>query len=111
MTFVSPKKHLGQHFLKDQNIAKKIAGSLSKKENYRTLLEVGAGTGALTKYLLQEKEVEVHVVEIDKESIAFLKKNFPELKSRIIEEDFLDFEPSWLSSSHNQPFAIIGNFP
>lgn len=94
VAFVSPKKHLGQHFLRDENIAKKIVGSLSGKENYKTVIEVGAGTGVLTKYLLKEKGFETFVVEIDRESIAFLKKNFPQLEGRIIEKDFLEFESS-----------------
>ena len=106
---VSPKKHLGQHFLRDENIAKKIVGSLVRKKDYETVVEVGAGTGVLTKYLLQEKDLETFVVEIDRESIAFLKKNFPKLEGRIIEKDFLEFNPDWLPSF--KPFAVIGNFP
>ena len=109
--FVSPKKHLGQHFLKDENIAKKIVGSLSGKEHYKTIIEVGAGTGALTKYLLQDKDVETYVVEIDRESVAFLKKNFPGLENRIIEKDFLNFTPDWIVQNRNEKFAVIGNFP
>ncbi|MBI3501554.1 MAG: 16S rRNA (adenine(1518)-N(6)/adenine(1519)-N(6))-dimethyltransferase RsmA [Bacteroidetes bacterium] len=110
-SFVSPKKHLGQHFLRDENIARKIVSSLSKK-NYKTIVEVGAGTGVLTKYLLQEKDLELFVVEIDKESISFLKKNHPILKDRMIEKDFLEFSSEWLPSAINhQPFSIIGNFP
>jgi 16S rRNA (adenine1518-N6/adenine1519-N6)-dimethyltransferase len=110
--FVSPKKHLGQHFLRDENIAKKIVGSLSSKEKYKTVIEVGPGTGVLTKYLLQDKNFETYVVEIDRESVSFLKKNFPELAGKIIEKDFLNFDMSCipLNISH-QPFSIIGNFP
>ena len=112
MTYVSPKKHLGQHFLRDENIAKKIADSLAKKRNYKTAIEVGAGTGVLTKYLLQDAAMETFVVEIDRESIAFLKKNFSQLQGRIMEKDFLDFDPSWLPSEiQNEPFSVIGNFP
>ena len=109
---VTPKKHLGQHFLKDENIAKKIVGSLARKSNYKTLIEVGAGTGVLTKYLLQDKTLETFVIEIDRESVAFLKKNYPELEPRIIEKDFLNFDPGWLPLSiKHQPLSIIGNFP
>lgn len=109
--FVSPKKHLGQHFLRDENIAKKIVSSLSKK-NYSLIIEVGAGTGVLTKYLLQEKSFDTYVVEIDRESIRFLKKNFPQLEGKIINKDILDFDSSFLPSTVNhQPFAVIGNFP
>src|ERR1051326_2586996 len=110
-SFVSPKKHLGQHFLRDENIARKIVSSLSKK-NYKTAVEVGAGTGVLTKYLLQEKGLELFVVEIDRESVSFLKKNYPELEERIIENDFLEFDPDWLPATlSHEPFALIGNFP
>ncbi|MBI4945277.1 MAG: 16S rRNA (adenine(1518)-N(6)/adenine(1519)-N(6))-dimethyltransferase RsmA [Bacteroidetes bacterium] len=109
---VTPKKHLGQHFLKDENIAKKIVRSLSEKEKYKTVIEVGPGTGVLTKYLLKKEYFETHVVEIDRESIAFLKKSFPELEGRIIEKDFLDFTLALLPSAIcHLPFAIIGNFP
>lgn len=111
-TFVSPKKHLGQHFLKDENIAKKIVGSLVGKSNYKTVIEVGAGTGVLTKYLLQDKDFETFVIEIDRESVAFLKKTFLLLEGKIIEKDFLSFKPDWLPSTiSHQPLAIIGNFP
>src|ERR1035437_828283 len=116
--FVFPKKHLGQHFLRDENIAKKIVCSLSSKEKYKTIIEVGPGTGVLTKYLLQDKDFETYVVEIDRESIAFVKKHFTELEGRIIEKNFLDFDSSWLFDSKLltpntklDPFAIIGNFP
>lgn len=110
--FVSPKKHLGQHFLKDENIARKIVSSLLRKGDYKTLIEVGAGTGVLTKYLLQDKTLETFVVEIDRESVAFLKKNYSELEGRIIEKDFLDFNPEWLPTAICQlPTAVIGNFP
>lgn len=117
--FVSPKKHLGQHFLRDENIAKKIVGSLSQKENlpagrqeYKTVVEIGPGTGVLTKYLLREKEFETFVVEIDRESVSYLKKNFPQLEGRIIEKDFLDFDTAWLPAKTRElPFAVIGNFP
>ncbi len=118
VAFVSPKKHLGQHFLRDENIAKKIVGSLSRKKDYKTVVEVGAGTGVLTKYLLQELGFETFVVEIDRESVSFLKKNFPELKERIIEKDFLKFTPDWLFNNGQRTtdnghfsFSIIGNFP
>lgn len=109
-TFVTPKKHLGQHFLKDENIAKKIVASLSKKENYEVVIEVGAGTGVLTKYLLQNKEFLTYIVEIDRESIAFLKKNYPDLEGKIIEENFLETDLQKIAPG-TIPFAVIGNFP
>ncbi len=107
-SFVSPKKYLGQHFLKDENIAKKIVSSLNGNKNYKAVVEIGPGTGVLTKYLLSDKSFETFVVEIDRESIVFLKKKFPELEKNIIEGDFLKTDLSLLTP---HPFAIIGNFP
>ncbi|MGZ5211499.1 MAG: rRNA adenine N-6-methyltransferase family protein, partial [Kaistella sp.] len=75
---VRAKKHLGQHFLNDENIAKNIVDALSL-ENYRKVLEVGPGMGVLTKYLL-DKDAEIFVAEIDRESIEYLKKHYPKLE-------------------------------
>lgn len=102
---VKPKKHLGQHFLNDQNIASKIVDSLSYKP-YDLVLEVGPGMGVLTQFLLQ-KQVKVYVAEIDKESVDYLKINYPQLESNII-GDFLKLEFEELFSDN---FAVIGNFP
>lgn len=107
MGYVRAKKNLGQHFLKDLNIAKKIVAGL-KAENISKVLEVGPGMGVLTQYLLGETQFETYVVEIDTESVAYLQEHYPELKERIIGEDFLKFDFSKLFS---QPFAVIGNFP
>lgn len=104
---VKAKKHLGQHFLRDENIAQKIADSLSLK-NYDNVLEIGPGMGVLTKYLL-DKKVTTYVIEIDKESVAYLKSNFLNLANRVIEEDFLKYDLK--SVFKDQPFAIIGNYP
>lgn len=104
---VKAKKHLGQHFLRDENIAQKIADSLSLK-NYENILEIGPGMGVLTKYLL-DKKVTTHVIEIDKESVAYLKSNFLTLANRVIEEDFLKYDLKCIFNDH--PFAIIGNYP
>ncbi|MGM5468981.1 16S rRNA (adenine(1518)-N(6)/adenine(1519)-N(6))-dimethyltransferase RsmA [Flavobacteriaceae bacterium LMO-SS05] len=104
---VKAKKHLGQHFLTDESIAEKIADSLSLS-GYNHILEIGPGMGVLTKYLLK-KDISTHVIEIDSESVAYLKANFLNLDNRIIEKDFLKFD---LTQVFNQdPFAIIGNFP
>lgn len=104
---VKPKKYLGQHFLKDENIAKKIADTLSL-EGYEDVLEIGPGMGVLTKYLLQ-KEITTHVIEIDTESVHYLKNNYLNLANRIYEKDFLKYN---LKEIFNEkPFAIIGNFP
>ena len=104
---VKAKKHLGQHFLKDENIAKKIADTLSLK-NYEKVLEIGPGMGVLTKYLLK-KPIETYVIEIDKESVSYLKDNYPALNKSIIENDFLRFNLNEVFLK--EPFAIIGNFP
>ena len=104
---VRAKKHLGQHFLKDENIASKIADSLSF-EGYQNVLEIGPGMGVLTKYLLK-KEKTIWVVEIDRESIDYLKSHYLHLTDRIINADFLKMD---LASHFNkEPLAIIGNFP
>ncbi len=104
---VRAKKHLGQHFLNDENIAAKIASTLSFN-NYNLVLEIGPGMGVMTKYLLK-KPVETWVIEIDTESVAYLNEHFPELKNRIISRDFLKFNVTEIFK--NRPFAIIGNFP
>lgn len=104
---VKAKKHLGQHFLKDETIAKKIADSLSLK-GYNDVLEIGPGMGVLTKYLL-EKETTTHVIEIDTESVDYLKNNYLNLSNRIYEKDFLRYDLN--SIFKGEPFAIIGNFP
>jgi len=108
MDGVRPKKYLGQHFLRDQNIAAQIAGSLTLHGGYKHILEVGPGTGVLTQFLLQSEAYETWVIEIDKESVAAIQHKFPELDPRIIEGDFLNFTPP---SALISPFAIIGNFP
>ncbi len=103
---VRPKKHLGQHFLNDLGIAKKIADVLTEI-GYDKVLEIGPGTGVLTRFLL-EKDYETHVVEIDSESIVYLEKHFPQLSKRIISTDFLKLN---LKDYFDKPIAIIGNFP
>jgi len=107
MDKVRPKKHLGQHFLKDESIAKDIADTLNLK-GYSDLLEIGPGMGVLTKYLL-EKEVTTYVIEIDTESVAYLDQNYPKLKDKIISKDFLKYNINEVFDG--KQFAIIGNFP
>lgn len=104
---VKAKKHLGQHFLTDEHIAEKIADSLSYK-GYDHVLEIGPGMGVLTKYLLK-KESHIHVIEIDTESVDYLKNNYLHLADRIIEKDFLKYDLKEVFG--DRPFAIIGNFP
>ena len=106
MELVKAKKHLGQHFLKDLNIAQKIADTLSLS-NYKKVVEIGAGMGVLTQFLLK-KNTEVYVVEIDKESVAYLEAHYPELRGKIIADDFLKYD---IAGYLREPFAIIGNFP
>ncbi|MGS2741402.1 16S rRNA (adenine(1518)-N(6)/adenine(1519)-N(6))-dimethyltransferase RsmA [Sinomicrobium sp. M5D2P17] len=105
---VRPKKHLGQHFLNDENIAVKIADTLSM-QGYKNVLEIGPGMGVLTKYLLRKDDISTYVVEIDTESVAYLKEHYPDLSGRIISKDFLRYDVREVFK--DEPFAIIGNFP
>ncbi len=107
MEKVHAKKHLGQHFLKDEGIAKDIADTLSL-EGYSKILEIGPGMGVLTKYLL-DKPTETFVIEIDKESVEYLGVHYPKLNDHIISKDFLKYNLNEVFN--NEPFAIIGNFP
>jgi len=106
MRWVKPKKALGQHFLKDLKIAQRIADTMA---NYKELplLEVGPGTGVLTRPLLDTGH-NLTVVEIDNESVAFLNQHFPELKGKTIQGDFLRMD---LKELFDGPFCIIGNYP
>ena len=104
---VKAKKHLGQHFLNDEMIAKQIADTLML-EGYKDVLEIGPGMGVLTKYILK-KPVTTHVIEIDQESVEYLQANFLNLAPRIIQEDVLKYDFS--STFGTRPFGIIGNFP
>lgn len=103
MTEVRAKKFLGQHFLTDESIAQRIVESLSP--DVKCALEIGPGMGVLTKYLMQHEGLDFHVVEIDRESVAYLHGHYPTLD--VIEGDFLKYDLSVFST----PFAIIGNFP
>ena len=103
---VRPKKHLGQHFLTDLSIAKNIADAL-QSTTYNEVLEIGPGMGVLTQYLLP-KAFTTSVIEIDTESVGYLKENFPLLENRIIEADFLKIK---LKEYFDGQVAIIGNFP
>ena len=103
---VYPKKNLGQHFLNDKAIARRIADSLTG-QGYNTVLEIGPGMGILTGYLLERGFSDFHVIEIDNESVHYLKSNFPELKN-VITGDFLSMD---LEGYFPGKMAIIGNFP
>ena len=104
---VRAKKHLGQHFLNDETIAENIANTLSF-EGYNNVLEIGPGMGVLTKYLLQKKTT-TYVIEIDTESVEYLKSHYLNLADRIIEKDFLKYDINLVFK--DEPFAITGNFP
>ena len=105
--FVSPKKHLGQHFLTNDRVAHRIAESLTGHGNYKKVVEVGPGMGMLTHILL-EMPYEIYVVEYDTESVSYLKAHYPKLQQHIIEADFLNYDLNKISDG---PLAIIGNFP
>ena len=105
---VNPKKFLGQHFLIDENISKKIIDSVDFSK-YEKVIEVGPGKGALTKYLLKLKDI-LTLIEIDKESILFLKNEFEYENPEIIEKDFLKFDINLTYPSLSK-ILIIGNFP
>jgi 16S rRNA (adenine1518-N6/adenine1519-N6)-dimethyltransferase len=108
MTLVRAKKHLGQHFLTDKNIAAKIVDSLRATDKYRQLLEVGPGMGILSDFLLQKPEYEVFLIDIDTESYDYLKKKYPQLGTRLLNADFLAMD---FGAVFNGPLGIIGNFP
>lgn len=101
---VRAKKYLGQHFLKDENIAAQIADSLTGSVPH--VLEIGPGMGVMTKYLLDKPELDFHAIEIDRESVDYLHSHYPSL--HVIEGDFLQLD---LSTLFPNPFAVIGNFP
>ncbi len=106
MNKVRPKKFLGQHFLKDLSVAERIADTVSDYKDI-PVLEVGPGMGVLTRFLL-EKGHDLTVVEIDRESVPYLQKHFPQLEGKIIEADFLKMD---LSRLYDGPFCVIGNYP
>jgi 16S rRNA (adenine1518-N6/adenine1519-N6)-dimethyltransferase len=99
------KKSLGQHFLKDENICRKIVDAL-QQHPFSQLIEVGPGGGALTKYLVQLKQIDFRAVELDEEKVEYLLKTYPDLKDRIIHRSFLDIEKPFAGK-----FAVVGNFP
>ena len=102
---VRPKKALGQHFLKDTDIAFRIADTLSEYKNF-PILEIGPGMGILTRFLLEQGH-DLTVVELDNESVSYLTQNYKELENRIIEKDFLKLNLSELFG--NKQFCVIGN--
>ncbi len=99
------KKSLGQHFLKDENICRKIISSL-QQHSFTQLLEVGPGGGALTKYLLELKGIDFKAVELDDEKVEYLLKTWPQLTGKIIHQSFLDIDKPFEGK-----FTVVGNFP
>jgi len=99
------KKSLGQHFLKDESVSRRIVEVL-KQRPLKNLLEVGPGGGALTKYLISLKEIDLKCIEIDAEKVKFLENTYPQLKNKIIHEDILETKAPFAS-----PFTVVGNFP
>jgi 16S rRNA (adenine1518-N6/adenine1519-N6)-dimethyltransferase len=111
MEAVKAKKHLGQHFIKDLSICDRIASELTFHGNYTKILEIGPGMGALTTSLLRLSNMELFVMDVDKESINYLHDNFKELsaKNRILEGDFLKTDLNELFGK--EKIAVVGNFP
>ncbi|AWW29974.1 16S rRNA (adenine(1518)-N(6)/adenine(1519)-N(6))-dimethyltransferase [Echinicola strongylocentroti] len=107
MEKVRAKKHLGQHFLKDLGIAEKIASSVTGHGGVRKVLEIGPGMGVLTDFLLQV-DWELYLVDIDKESIAYLHQKYPQLGDKIIDADFLKFD---FGKIIDGKYIVAGNFP
>jgi len=105
---IRAKKNLGQHFLTDKNICQKIAKQYSKHHGCRKILEVGPGMGALTQYLIEE-DLDVWVMEIDRDSVPYLQEHFPSLNNKIFEADFLKVDLKSLMG--DEPFSVVGNFP
>ncbi|MGY8980096.1 MAG: 16S rRNA (adenine(1518)-N(6)/adenine(1519)-N(6))-dimethyltransferase RsmA [Flavobacteriales bacterium] len=106
MPLVKAKKHLGQHFINNDQLAKDITELLSFNKDFQ-ILEIGPGMGVLTKFLMNVN-INFKVIEIDKESITYLKNKYPDFKENIIEGDFLKFD---LKKNFKSNISIIGNFP
>lgn len=102
---ITLKKSLGQHFLKDENVLRKIFSAL-QKNSFKRLLEIGPGAGALTKYLLQLENVDFKAIELDAEKTEYLLLHYPALQYKLLHEDFLKS-----SMPFNEEFIVIGNFP
>lgn len=99
------KKSLGQHFLRDENISRKIVDAL-QEHGFSRLLEVGPGAGALTKYLLELEGVDLKAVELDDEKVRYLENTFPSIRGKIIHDSILD-----IGKPFEEPFTVVGNFP
>lgn len=99
------KKSLGQHFLKDENMCRKIVDAL-KENPFKRLMEVGPGGGALTKYLVSIPDIDFLAVELDDEKVAFLKQTYPQLQNKILHQSVLEIDRPF-----EENFTVVGNFP
>lgn len=107
---VRAKKNLGQHFLNDLDAAQRIVDGLQDHANYQKVLEIGPGMGVLTQFLVKKKEYETYLIEIDQESVAYLRKHYLEFTGpRLIDGDFLRYPLENILGE--EKFAIVGNFP
>ena len=104
---VRAKKHLGQHFLNDENIARDTVGAILEKDKTSFIIEVGPGTGVLTQFLINDVE-NFLAMDVDGESVDYLKLKYPEKKDKIILSDFLEAD---LQKLAGQKFNVVGNFP
>ena len=109
MSYVRPKKRLGQHFLKDLNIAESIVEALFIKDSAEQILEIGPGTGVLSDFLVEKDFEKLVLMDLDEESIAFLEKKYSKTKAEIVHGDFLKRDLSEFFG--DDTFSIIGNFP
>ncbi len=107
MAIVRAKKNLGQHFLADVSIAREIVDSLSNQ--YSNVLEIGPGMGVLTQFLFQDSQLSVLAVDVDRESVSYLKEHYPQHAEQIIHGDFLQLNLE--SVFEGEKFAVLGNFP
>lgn len=105
---VQAKKRFGQHFLKEDDIARRITEALTHHRDYRTVIEVGPGTGALTKHLIDRTDIDLWCVELDNEAAAHIVEHYPTLGDRLIIGDLLRLD---MKERFPQPYAVIGNFP
>lgn len=105
---VRAKKALGQHFLTDQGVAKSIVNALDDGSGVKDVLEIGPGMGVLTQYLLRREDIDLRAVELDGESVKYLRGHFPQLGDRLMEADFLKLD---LDTVFPGSFRVIGNLP
>lgn len=105
--FVKPKTYLGQHFLKDKDLASRIVSALKHTQDYKLVVEIGAGTGILTQFLIQGHFPKLLAFEIDSESIDYLNQNFDFKNNTLLKQDFLTYDLEQIT----EPIGLIGNLP